>query len=47
MAHRALDGDQIDAAGDEQRAVRMPEVVEAQRWQPGSVAGAIVATPQS
>ena len=43
VAHRGLDARQVDPAGDEQRAIGVPEVVEAQRLEPGRVAGALKA----
>jgi hypothetical protein len=46
VAHRVLDADEVDAAGDEQRSEGVAEVVPVERAQTGSVAGPLVAMAQ-
>ena len=41
VAHRRLHGREVDAAGDQLRTVRVPQVVEAQRREAGGVTGAL------
>jgi hypothetical protein len=46
VAHRFFHADQVDAAGDEHRAVAVPKVVPAEWAQTGCVAGALVPPAQ-
>jgi hypothetical protein len=47
VTHGGLHGREVEAAGDQQRAIRMAEIVEAQRAEPGRVAGALDTAAQS
>src|SRR5947209_7740467 len=46
MAHGRFHARQIDAAGDEQRSVRMPQIVEPHRLKSGGVTGALETTAE-
>lgn len=46
VAHGRPHAREVDAAGDEERAVGVPQVVEAQRFEAGSISGTLEAASQ-